>query len=166
MNTTPQTDAPQSPVVIERTYRAGIEDLWALWTTRDGFASWWGPEGFRVEVHALDPQAGGKLSYDMIADAPEAIAAMKQMGQPLSHGTTGRFGEFRPHTRLTLIHLIDFVPGQEPYEAVIEVDFEALGDMARMVATLHPHRDPHWTKMSVMGFTSQVATLDRRFASA
>jgi hypothetical protein len=65
--------------------------------------------------------------------------------------------------RLALTHRIDFIQGIEPYESMIEVDFHALGDHARMVVTLHPHRDPHWTKMSIEGFTSQLAKLDRRF---
>ena len=74
MNDTPQTAqsrAPQAAVVIERTYRASVEALWSLWTTKAGFESWWGPEGFRVEVHALEARPGGVLEYDMIADAPE-----------------------------------------------------------------------------------------------
>ena len=33
--------------VIERLYRARVEELWELWTTKEGFESWWGPEGFR-----------------------------------------------------------------------------------------------------------------------
>ena len=155
--------APQAAVVIERTYRARLEELWALWTTKAGFESWWGPEGFRVEVHALEAREGGALDYDMIADAPEAIAAMERMGQPVSHGTRGVYAEFRPHQRLRLVHVIDFVPGQAPYESVIDVDFAAAGDQARMVVTLHPHLDPHWTRMSVDGFGSQLTKLDRRF---
>ncbi len=155
--------APQAAVVIERTYRASIEELWALWATKDGFESWWGPEGFRVEVGLLEPRVGGALEYEMIADAPEAIAAMKNMGQPISHGTRGTYAEFRPPERLTLVHVIDFVPGSEPYESKIEVDFSAAGDEARMVVTIHPHLDPMWTKMSVEGFTSQLGKLDRRF---
>lgn len=103
--------APQAVVVIERTYRARIEELWALWTTKAGFESWWGPEGFRVEVHVIEAREGGAVEYDMIADAPEAIAAMKAMGQPLSHGTRGTYAVFRPHERLRLVHVIDFVPG-------------------------------------------------------
>jgi len=157
------TDTPQAKLVIERSYRARTEYLWALWTTKAGFESWWGPEGFRVEVHALEAREGGALAYDMIADAPDAIAAMKQMGQPLSHSTRGRFAEFRPLERLTLIHMIDFVPDTAPYESVIEVDFHATGDHARMVVTLHPHRDPHWTRMSIEGFRSQLTKLDARF---
>jgi uncharacterized protein YndB with AHSA1/START domain len=155
--------APQAAVVIERTYPAKVEDLWALWTTKAGFESWWGPEGFRVEVRALDARPGGVLEYDMIADAPEAIAAMESMGQPLSHGTRGVFAEFQPHARLRLVHVIDFVPGVEPYDSVIEVGFSPMGDGAQMVVTLHPHLDPHWTRMSVEGFSSQLTKLDRRF---
>ena len=158
--------APQAVVVIERTYRARIEELWALWTTKAGFESWWGPEGFRVEVHVLEAREGGAIEYDMIADAPEAIAAMKAMGQPLSHGTRGTYAVFRPHERLRLVHVIDFVPGCEPYESLIDVGFSAAGDQARMVVTLHPHLDPHWTKMSVEGFSSQLTKLDRRFGWA
>jgi uncharacterized protein YndB with AHSA1/START domain len=158
--------ATQAPVVVERTYDAGAEDLWALWATREGFESWWGPQGFRVEVHALEPRVGGALEYDMIADAPDAIAAMKSMGQPLSHNTHGKYVEFRPHERLTLVHVIDFIDGVEPYESAIEVDFTPLGDRTRMVVTIHPHRDPHWTRMSVQGFTSQLTKLDARFGWA
>jgi uncharacterized protein YndB with AHSA1/START domain len=154
----------QAKVVIERTYRVGIEDLWELWTTKAGFESWWGPDGFRVEVHALEARVGGALDYDMIAHAPDAIAAMKRMGQPQSHGTRGRFDEFKPLERLTLVHVIDFIPGVEPYESTIEVDFHVSDDHhARMVVTLHPHRDPHWTRMSAAGFTSQLTKLDKRF---
>jgi uncharacterized protein YndB with AHSA1/START domain len=163
MNPSAAPAAPQAAVVVQRTYAAPVEDLWALWTTKAGFESWWGPEGFRVEVHALEARAGGPLVYDMIADSAEAIAAMKSMGQPLSHHTHGRFGEFRPHDRLTLVHVIDFIRGVEPYETTIEVDFRPVGDQASMVVTIHPHLDPHWTKMSVMGFTSQLTKLDRRF---
>ena len=74
------SETVQAAVVIERTYRATGEELWALWTTKAGFESWWGPEGFRVEVHALEARAGGALDYDMIADAPEAIAAIEMYG--------------------------------------------------------------------------------------
>lgn len=155
----------QATVVVERTYRAALAELWALWTTKAGFEAWWGPAGFRVEVHALDARVGGALVYDMIADSPDAIAAMKQIGQPLSHATRGRFTEVEPLARLTLVHAIDFIAGVEPYEHTIEVAFEPLGDQARMVVTIHPHRDPHWTRMALQGFESQLTKLDKRFGA-
>jgi len=157
------TETPQAVLVIERTYRARVQELWDLWTTKSGFESWWGPRGFRVEVRALEARVGGALEYDMIADAPDAIAAMKRIGQPVSHFTHGRFAEFEPLERLTPVHMIDFISGVEPYDHTIEVDFHASGDSARMVVTVHPHSDPHWTKMAVEGFQSQLTKLDARF---
>ena len=46
-------------VVIERVYRASLSDVWDLWTTKEGFESWWGPQGFRVEVHEIDARSAG-----------------------------------------------------------------------------------------------------------
>ena len=153
----------QAAVVIERTYRAGVEELWALWTTKDGFESWWGPEGFRTDVHVLEARPGGALEYDMVADTPETIAAMRAMGEAVSHATRGTYAEFRPLQHLRLVHIIDFIAGVDPYETMIDVDFSAAGDQARMVVTLHPHLDPEWTRMSLEGFTSSLTKLDRRF---
>lgn len=159
-----QASPIQAAVVIERTYRATLEEMWGLWTTKAGFESWWGPQGFRVDVHVLEARQGGALEYDMIADAAEAIAAMTEIGQPLSHGTRGVYAEFAPHRRLRLVHVIDFIAGVAPYDSVIEVDFSAAAEgHARMIVTAHPHLDPHWSKMAVEGFRSQLTKLDDRF---
>jgi uncharacterized protein YndB with AHSA1/START domain len=157
--------ATRPKLVFERTYRARIEDLWELWTTKDGFESWWGPEGFRVEVFTLDARPGGMLHYDMIADAPEAIEAMRAMGPPLSRPAHGRFTELRPHERLTITHVIDFLPGVKPYESTIAVEFFASGDSARMEITLDPMHDEEFTRMSTMGFTSQLTKLEKRLGA-
>jgi uncharacterized protein YndB with AHSA1/START domain len=155
--------APRPKVVIERTYRAWVEELWELWTTKRGFESWWGPGGFRVEVHAIEARPDGALHYDMIADSPEMIEAMRQMGRPTSHQSRGRFAEVRPHERLAITHVIDFLPGVKRYESTIVVEFLPSGDSVRMVVTLDPMHDEEFTKMSTMGFTSQLAKLDKRF---
>ena len=162
----PATGGATKPkVVIERTYRAEVEELWELWTTKDGFESWWGPEGFRVEVHKIEARQGGALHYDMIADTPQMIEAMKQMGRPSSTETRCRFSEFRPHERLALVHLMDFVPGVKPYESTIVAEFIRAGDNVRMVLTLEPMHDEEFTKMTMLGLTSQLTKLDRRFGS-
>jgi uncharacterized protein YndB with AHSA1/START domain len=150
-------------VVIERTYRAQAQELWDLWTTKTGFESWWGPEGFRVEVHTLEARVGGTLHYDMIADAPEQIEAMQQLGQPTSHETRGRFAEIRPLERLAITHVIDFLPGVKPYESTMVVEFFPSGETVRMVITLDPMHDEEFTKMSTMGMTSQLMKLEKRF---
>jgi len=151
-------------VVVERSYPASVHELWDLWTTKDGFESWWGPEGFRVEVEQIDARPGGTIHYHMIADAPEMIAAMERMGRPISNESHARFSEFRPHTRLAVTHVVDFLPGVPPYESTMAVDFVPSGDRVRMIVTLDPMHDDEFTRMSTMGFTSQLSKLDRRFS--
>lgn len=152
-------------VVIERIYRARIDDIWDLWTTKQGFESWWGPQGFRADVHVIDARVGGELRYDMVADTPDMIAAMKQMGRPASHPTNARFTVLRPRERLEITNLIDFLPGVSTYESVIAVDFVAQGDRVRMVVTLDPMHTEEFTKMQEQGFTSQLTKLDARFGA-
>lgn len=163
-DTTSAARTTAEPIVLERTYRATREELWQLWTTKEGFESWWGPDGFRVEVHALEARVGGLLHYSMIADAPEQIAAMKKMGQPLSHETRGRYTEVRPHERLAITHIIDFLPGVAAYDSTAVVEFTAAGDCVRMVIRLEPMHAPEFTRMAEMGWMSQLGKLDRRFA--
>jgi uncharacterized protein YndB with AHSA1/START domain len=158
-----QTTRNKAKVVIERSYRATLEDVWKLWTTKEGFESWWGPEGFRADVHELDARVGGALRYDMVADSATAIAAMKQMGAPISHETRSRFTELAPRSRLVLTNVIDFLPGVAAYENDIAVDFTAIGDRVRMVVTLEAMHSDEFSKMQLEGFTSQLAKLDRRF---
>src|SRR4051794_27706480 len=67
---------------IERTFRASVEELWELWTTKEGFESWWPPEGFRTEVHTIEARPNGKLRYEMVAETPEMVAVMKELGLP------------------------------------------------------------------------------------
>ena len=158
------TDKTKPGIVIERTYKARVEGLWELWTTKEGFASWWGPQDFRADVHKLEPRLGGALHYDMVADTPAMIAAMKEMGQPPSHETRGTFSEFKPHERLALTHVIDFLPGGKPYDSTMVVEFFPVpGGRVRMVVTLSPMHVEEMTKMSVDGFTSQLTKLDKRY---
>ena len=156
----------KASIVVERVYAATLEEVWELWTTKDGFESWWGPQGFRVEVHEIDARLNGALRYDMIADSEEMIAAMDKMGQPRSHPTTSRFSEFAPQSRLVLTNVIDFLPGVASYESKIAVDFSSLGDTVQMRVTLDAMHSDEFTKMQKDGFTSQLSKLDQRFAKA
>ena len=146
----------KSVVRVERQYEGPVDDLWWLWTTKEGFESWWGPEGFRVEVHKLEPRVGGELVYDMIACDPEQIAFMKQANMPVSHATHGKFVEIVPLQRLGLSHMIDFIPGMEPYEHLMSVEFVPAGKDVKMVVTINEHTTPEWTRMATEGFESQL----------
>jgi uncharacterized protein YndB with AHSA1/START domain len=147
------------PVVVERSYEGTPQELWELWTTKEGFESWWGPEGFRVEVKTIEARVGGKLVYDMIADTPAMIAAMKELGQAVSHGTHGTFAEYDPHKRLRVLYIIDFLPGIAPYENNIVAEFIPKGTSVTMRVSIDAHPDDEWTQRSLQGFTSQLTKL-------
>jgi uncharacterized protein YndB with AHSA1/START domain len=151
--------AARPPITFERCYDAAIEDLWDLWTTKEGFESWWGPQGFRVEIHTIDARAGGELFYDMIAADAEQIAHLKRMGMPASHETRGRFVEVEPRRRLKILHVIDFIPGLKPYDNNILVEFIPEGSSVRMVVTLEQHQEEEWTRRAAAGFESQLTKL-------
>ncbi|MGK3968371.1 SRPBCC domain-containing protein [Sorangium sp. So ce118] len=156
--------ANKASFIIERTYPASVSELWELWATKDGFESWWGPEGFRVEVHALEPKENGLLHYTMIADAPEMVEAMKRGGHPTSNEVRARFSAFSPQKTLTITSIIDFLPGVEAYESIIDVLFTPLAHGAHMAVTLHAMHDAQTTGMQREGFTSQLKKLDKRYA--
>jgi uncharacterized protein YndB with AHSA1/START domain len=153
----------RAKIVFERTYRASVEELWDMWTTKEGFESWWAPEGCRVEVQTLEARLGGRFVYDMIGDTPETIAAMAQLGLPPSHPDRCRFSEFRPHQSLALTQMMDFIPGVKPYDFTMRVEFFPSGEHVRMVVTVDPLHNEEWTGLSRQVFTYQLGKLDKRF---
>jgi uncharacterized protein YndB with AHSA1/START domain len=165
MTTNWTTRPTQAVIRLERRYEAAVEDLWFLWTTKEGFESWWGPEGFRVEVRKLDLRVGGELVYDMIAAAPEQIEFLKKANMPTSHGTRGTFVEVVPHQRLEICHLIDFIPGLRPYENRTRVEFSPEGRNVRMVITTEEHPDKEWTLRATQGWESQLTKLPGALAA-
>ena len=41
-------------ITLERTYKASLQDVWDMWTTKEGIESWWGPTASR----RADPDGG------------------------------------------------------------------------------------------------------------
>ena len=158
MTSKPGQGAPLA-MTFERSYEASVADLWELWTTKEGFESWWGPQGFRVEVHKIEPRVGGALVYNMIAVGREEIEFMKKTFTGVSHATHGTFTQVVPQKHLEIVHVIDFVPGQPAYDHRMRVEFFAAGKMARMVISVAEHSTKEWTQASVRGMESQLTKL-------
>lgn len=148
-------------VVLTRTYDAAIEDVWEMWTTREGIESWWGPGGFRVEVETLELRPGGKLAYAMIASAPDTIAFMKRAGMPTAQPCHARYTVVEAPTRLAYLHSADFIPGVEPYEVATEVRLERAGDGTALTLTFERMHDAEWTNRATMGWESELGKLDQ-----
>jgi uncharacterized protein YndB with AHSA1/START domain len=162
--TTGQETKPKT-ITFERTFDAPIEDVWELWTTKDGVESWWGPEGFRVEVHAIDPRPGGEMRYAMIASAPDVIDWMNRAGMPLVTEAKLTYRELAPRRRLAYLHAVDFVPGVAAYdvETVVELFTGVAG--VRMVVTIDAMHDAPWTERTAQGWQSQLDKAVRLLAA-
>ncbi len=155
-----ETKTARAQFSIERTYVATIDEAWALWTTKQGIESWWGPEGFSVTVSALDLRPGGDLVYVMTAVAPEQVAFMKQAGMPLATECRVTYTEVASPSRLAYKTLADFIPGVTPYEVATVVDLRALSDGVKVSITIDAMHDEVWTGRARAGNESQLRKLD------
>ena len=152
-------------VTIERTYNANIDNVWSLWTTKQGIESWWGPAGFSTTVLALDLRPGGELRYAMTATAPAQVEFMKNAGMPVTNEGRITYTEVANQRRLGYNHLADFVPGVHPYDVATLVEFHSIGSSVRMVLTFDAMHDEEWTKRAVMGHESQLGKLEKVIAA-
>ncbi len=159
MTNSDRTAAPRRTITLERIYQASVEEVWDLWTTKDGLESWWGPEGFSIKVRTLDLRPGGLWEYAMIATAPEQVEFMKRAGMPRSTEQRVTYTEVVSQQRLAYQSLVDFVPGVEPYAVAGLVELRPIGSGVRMVVTLDAMHDERWTEMARMGWESQLGKL-------
>ena len=151
-------------ITLERTYRASIEDVWALWTTKDGIESWWGPEGFTVTVRGLDLRPGGELSYTMTATAPPQVKFMTDAGMPLTQDLTITYTDVAPPVRLAYTNHVDFIPDHGAYDVGTLVELHPTGELVRMALTIDAMHDTEWTQRAVAGWESELGKLDRLLA--
>jgi uncharacterized protein YndB with AHSA1/START domain len=146
-------------VTFERTFDASVEEVWEMWTTAKGIESWWGPDGFEVEVEKLELRLGGELLYTMTATATDQIDFLKKAGMPLAQKARVRFTEIDPPRHLTFRQLADFIPGVDAYEIETTVDLEGGPEETRMVMTTDVMHDERWTELAVMGWESELGRL-------
>jgi len=151
--------AQKERITVERTYKARIEDVWALWTTKDGIESWWGPDGFTVQVRSIDLRPGGELRYAMSATGKPQVEFMKKAGMPLTNEQLIVYTEVERPTRLAYSHLVDFIPDAESYEVAMLVELEATANGVRMVLTIDRMHDEVWTERAVAGWEMELGKL-------
>jgi uncharacterized protein YndB with AHSA1/START domain len=152
-------------LTLERTFDASPEEVWELWTTRDGIEAWMGPEGFNVTVNELDLRPGGELVYAMTAVGHEQVDYMTKAGLALVNLVRVRFIEVDPPRRLVTRDVADFIPGVEPYEVETAVEMERIGEGTRVVVTFDAMHDPHWTEMARLGHESELRKLAQLLAA-
>jgi uncharacterized protein YndB with AHSA1/START domain len=155
------TAAPKRRMTIERTYRATPEEVWKLWTTKQGIESWWGPDGFEVKVLQLDLRPGGGLEYAMSATGSAQKEFMARAGMALTTESRLTYTEVTPPRRLCYEMLADFIPGVAPYAVATLVELEASASGTRLRLTFDAMHDEEWTERMLAGRNSELARLGR-----
>lgn len=146
-------------LTLERTFDASPEEVWELWTTRDGMEAWMGPEGFTATVDELDLRPGGHIVYSMTAVGTDQVEYMAKAGLPLTTVQHVRVIEVDPPRRLVTQHVADFIPGVEPYDVESVVELEAAGEGTRLVVSFDAMHDAHWTEMARLGREGELRKL-------
>jgi uncharacterized protein YndB with AHSA1/START domain len=151
-------------VSFERVFRAPLDDVWELWTTKEGIESWWGPDGFAVEVESIDLRPGGEMLYRMFATGKDQIEFMKRAGMPVSVPHRITYKTIEPKRRLAYAQLADFIPGVDPYDVDLEVTLTVDGDQVKMVVVTEVMHDETWTGRAVAGWNMELDKLVALFA--
>lgn len=148
-------------ITLTRTLDATLAEVWAMWTTPEGLTSWWGPDGFRVEVRALDLRPGGVLRYAMIAHEPDKIAFMEAHGMPTVTETAIRYVAVDAPRRLAYVNLVDFVPGHPTYEVATLLELREVAGGVHLTLTFDAMHAPEWTERARMGWEQELDKLDK-----
>jgi len=79
----------EDAVVIERTFDAGVDLIWQMWTDPEHFKKWYGPKGFTVPIAEMDVRVGGRR-----------LVCMASPDGSMKMWTTGEYTEIIPNVRL------------------------------------------------------------------
>lgn len=158
-NSTPATSPAQPPApsrapdaaharppafTIERAFRAPVEKVWRMWTTREGLETWFVPDGFVSTVEALDVRVGGRFAIRMRSAEHDLV----------NHGT---YTVVQPHRELAWAWRFDIFlqPGESPYDVPIRVSLAPTPEGGtRMVFAQGPLASPEHTEGSRQGVLS------------
>ena len=151
--------ARRRPITIERTYDAAPEEVWEMWTTKEGIEAWWGPERFTSTVLRLEARVGGRLEIEMATTDPEIVAYLQSQGQKAVSVENMTFTEVQPFTRLAFLDHFNHAPELEPYDVTCVVTLEPVEGGTKMTFTGEAMHDEHWTELATMGWNQQFEKL-------
>jgi len=148
-------------ISLQRSFKAALDLVWEMWTSKEGIESWWGPPGFEVTVKRIELRVGGALEYVMTAVGADQVAFMKQHNQPLSMTLKARYTLVNPKNAASWMNLADFIPGVEPYEVETRLALTVLDrDNTRVDLDFDAMHDDFYTQMAKQGWEAELGKLD------
>jgi uncharacterized protein YndB with AHSA1/START domain len=112
-------DTNDQSITIIKTFDAPIEKVWDAWTTKEGWAAWYGhPWENPIDKVELDVQPGGEWKSTTIAN-----------GQEINF--VGNYKEVRKPERLVMVFKNPNQPAggpDDPNVEIVMVDLKNLGD--------------------------------------
>jgi uncharacterized protein YndB with AHSA1/START domain len=133
-----EASAPQDSVVIERTFAAPIDRVWAMWTDPQHFAAWYGPTGATIPVANMDVRVGGTRLVCMEMTTPAGLRQMWFTGEYREIVKRKRlvYTESMADERGTVLSPAEMgMPDGHPTTTEIIVELEDLGGSTRMTMT-------------------------------
>ncbi len=163
MREDPQRTSELSSVRCERHLATSPERLWALWTTAEGLASWWAPEGFVLAVETLEPRVGGGivLRYEEAGAASDPAwgRELRRRGQSTGFSARGAFTEIEPPRRLAFAQELDFGRAGVPTRYTLSAQFLPSGSATRAEVTAAATPSKHWTLLGRANLAGQLERL-------
>lgn len=59
------TRKAERSIIVERSFNAPLDAVWAAWTEADILCQWWAPKPYVCVIRSLDFREGGRWSYCM-----------------------------------------------------------------------------------------------------
>jgi uncharacterized protein YndB with AHSA1/START domain len=146
----PQSTADRT-LVIERTFNASPERVFAAWTEPAMLARWWGPEGAKLPGALMDFRVGGR--YRTAMTGPDGNA----------HIMSGVYKEIVPPRRLVFTWAWE-EDGKRGHETEITIDLEPAGKATKMRFVQEVFATSKALEGHQMGWDASFALLDKALA--
>ena len=163
--TTDRSDADRH-LVLERTFDAPIQLVWAMWTDPHHFRAWYGPAGATIPVASMDVRVGGSRLVGMEMQTPDGPVRMWFAGEYVAVEA--------PHRLVYTESMADEqgnaltpdqagMPADQPVGTTVTVAFTEVDDGTRLVLT---HVGVPSDSPGATGWTMALDELTLRLAEA
>lgn len=75
LKTTYEVDRNNNKIIVTRSFKAPITEVWKAWTDKDILDLWWAPKPYKAQTKKMEFHEGGQWLYAMIGPEGEPMWA-------------------------------------------------------------------------------------------